>query len=279
MSDPVPCLWTVACQASLSMGFSRQEYWSRLPCPPSGDLPKPGIEPASLISPVLAGGFFTTSTTWEAPPPPSCSRKQLFSSYPSPVLSVIWMQSHIISLCVCQFHTDLTNQDILTSLSIYPGSFHLEFHFGFWEHTSTTDFLLVNEKHTYSSLLPSSCPFLQRLLAGHSTVVLNSTKDHFLKSCSPLCVCVFSRVWLFETPWTVARQAPLHGIFPARILEQVAFPPPGDLPKPGIDLASPALQAGSLPLSHWVDLFGSLICFQSSKIICEREQRASLGER
>ena len=80
---------TVAHQAPLSMGFSRQEYWSRLPCPPSGDLPKPGIEPASLISPVLAGGFFTTSTTWEAPPPPSCSRKQLFSSYPSPVLSVI----------------------------------------------------------------------------------------------------------------------------------------------------------------------------------------------
>ena len=87
-----------------------------------------------------------------------------------------------------------------------------------------TDFLL-NEKHTYSSLLPSSCPFLQRLLAGNYTVVLNSTKDHFLKSCLPLCVCVrsLSCVWLFETPWTVARQAPLRGIFPARILEQVAI--------------------------------------------------------
>ena len=59
--------WTVAHQAPLSMGFSRQEYWSGLPCPPPGDLPDPGIEPSSLISPALAGGFFTTSTTWEAP--------------------------------------------------------------------------------------------------------------------------------------------------------------------------------------------------------------------
>ena len=55
--------WTVAHQAPLSMAFSRQEYWSGLPCPPPGHLPDPGIKPASLT---LAGGFFTTSTTWEA---------------------------------------------------------------------------------------------------------------------------------------------------------------------------------------------------------------------
>ena len=41
-------LWAVACQAPLSMGFPRQEYWSRLPCPPSGSLPDPGIKPVSL---------------------------------------------------------------------------------------------------------------------------------------------------------------------------------------------------------------------------------------
>ena len=58
--------WTAACQAPLSMGFSRQEYWRELPFPPPGDLPNPGIEPVSLVSPALAGGFFTTSTTWEA---------------------------------------------------------------------------------------------------------------------------------------------------------------------------------------------------------------------
>ena len=47
------------------MGFSRQESWSGLPCPPPGDLPNPGIEPTSLTSPALAGGFFTLSATWE----------------------------------------------------------------------------------------------------------------------------------------------------------------------------------------------------------------------
>ena len=56
-------LWTVVCQAPLSMGFSRQESWSELPCPPPGDLPNPGMEPTSLMSPALAGGFLTTITT------------------------------------------------------------------------------------------------------------------------------------------------------------------------------------------------------------------------
>ena len=60
-------LWIVAHQIPLSMGFSRQEYWSGLPCPPLGDLPDPGTKPTSLTSPALAGGFFTTNTTWEAP--------------------------------------------------------------------------------------------------------------------------------------------------------------------------------------------------------------------
>ena len=49
--------WTVAHQTPLSMEFPRQEYWSGLPCPPPGDFPNPGMEPASLA---LAGRFFTT---------------------------------------------------------------------------------------------------------------------------------------------------------------------------------------------------------------------------
>ena len=60
-------LWTVASQAPLSMEFSRQEYWSGLPCPPPGDPPHPGIKSASPVSPALSGKFFTTSITWEAP--------------------------------------------------------------------------------------------------------------------------------------------------------------------------------------------------------------------
>ena len=59
-------LRTVACQDPLSVGFFRQEYWSGLPCHPPGDLPDPGIQPMSLMSPALTGGFFTTSATWKA---------------------------------------------------------------------------------------------------------------------------------------------------------------------------------------------------------------------
>ena len=65
MSDPFAASRTITLQAPLSMGFSRQEYWSGLPFPSPGDLPNPGIEPTS---PALAGGFFTT----EPPGKPLC---------------------------------------------------------------------------------------------------------------------------------------------------------------------------------------------------------------
>ena len=60
--------WTVALQAPLSLGFSRQEYWSGLPCPPPRDLlgEEEGSNP-HLMSPALTGRFFTASTSWEAP--------------------------------------------------------------------------------------------------------------------------------------------------------------------------------------------------------------------
>ena len=68
------------------MGFSRQEYWSGLPCPPRGDLPDPGMEPASLMSPALAGGFFTTSAAWESP-----THRYIFKGkFPLLMLSVIF---------------------------------------------------------------------------------------------------------------------------------------------------------------------------------------------
>ena len=58
--------WTTTHQGPLCMGLFRQEYWSGLPFPPLGNLPNSGIEPASPVSPALAGGFFNTSATWEA---------------------------------------------------------------------------------------------------------------------------------------------------------------------------------------------------------------------
>ena len=65
-------LWTVACQALLSMGFSRQEYWSGLPLPTPEDIPDPGIKPTSPATPALEGGFFTTG-------PPGKSRGHLLT--------------------------------------------------------------------------------------------------------------------------------------------------------------------------------------------------------
>ena len=60
-------LWTVAGQAPVSMGFSRKDYWSGLPCPTPACLPDLGVDSESLMSPALAAGFLTASTTWEAP--------------------------------------------------------------------------------------------------------------------------------------------------------------------------------------------------------------------
>ena len=59
---------TIAHQALLAMGFSKQEYWNGLPCPPPGDLPISGIKPASIVSPALTGGFFSLWATWETFP-------------------------------------------------------------------------------------------------------------------------------------------------------------------------------------------------------------------
>ena len=60
--------WTIDSPQGCSVhGILQARHWSGLPCPPPGDLPDPGIEPASLTSSALAGRFFTTSDTWEAP--------------------------------------------------------------------------------------------------------------------------------------------------------------------------------------------------------------------
>ena len=85
MSDSFVAPWTVAHQAPLPMGFSRQEYWSGLPCPPPGDLPHPGID--------SAGRFFTTSATREGLGAPTFL----------PVLWVIflWFFQHNLLLNVC----------------------------------------------------------------------------------------------------------------------------------------------------------------------------------
>ena len=82
--------WTIAFQAPLSMEFSRQENWSGLSFPSPGDLPYLGIEPESLMSPVLAGGFFTTV-------PPGKPPKSL-SSLLNPGYSIVHLRNKIPSM-------------------------------------------------------------------------------------------------------------------------------------------------------------------------------------
>ena len=69
-------LWIVAHQHPLSLGFSRQEYYNGLPCPPPGNLPTSGIKPTSPVLPALAGEFSTTSATWEELLPSDYTNKQ-----------------------------------------------------------------------------------------------------------------------------------------------------------------------------------------------------------
>ena len=82
--------WTVALQAPLSMGFSRQEYWRGLLFPPPGDLSDPGIEPASLAAPALASRFFTAEPSGK--PFAHHSNKQFFnSSWTSYNVTQLWL--------------------------------------------------------------------------------------------------------------------------------------------------------------------------------------------
>ena len=91
--------WTIDRQAPLSMGLSRQEYWSGLLCPPPGDLPDPGIKPRSLTSPALAGGFFTTRATWEASSPITSWQKD--GEKVGTVTDFIFLGSKITVDCDC----------------------------------------------------------------------------------------------------------------------------------------------------------------------------------
>ena len=96
--------WTAACQAPLPMEFSRQEYWNGLSCPPPGDFPTPGIEPTSLVSPALAGGFFYTeppgnpSMVWTTSLSNSHTPSQYFRRHKGLSVSICKMGIRMVSI-------------------------------------------------------------------------------------------------------------------------------------------------------------------------------------
>ena len=100
------------------MRFSRQEYWSGLPCPPPGDLPHPGIEPASLMSPTLAGRFFTTNATWEA----HGDWQRILFIVKKPILGFIFFLCH---LRMSTHFSKSSGLRALESLSFWACVYHL----------------------------------------------------------------------------------------------------------------------------------------------------------
>ena len=144
--------WTVANQVPLFMGFSRQEYWSGLPCPPPVDLPDPGIKPTFLMSPALAGRFFTTTATCEAHINTDSLIKvknhgQMFSFSPVQSLSCVqlfatpWTAAHQASLSITNSRSllklmsikSVTPSNHLILLSPSPPALNFSQHHGLFQ--------------------------------------------------------------------------------------------------------------------------------------------------
>ena len=142
-------LWTIACQAPLSMGFPGQEYWSELPLPSPGNLPNPGIEPAS---PTLAGGFFTTE------PQEASNYNSRYYQMQRRVQSSLKQVGHITIELFTWHHMNayyFTNLDsihfFLTQVNIWKTLFKDEKTSYNWEkifanHTSDKGFVSISEK-------------------------------------------------------------------------------------------------------------------------------------
>ena len=136
MSDSFATPCTVACQAPLSMGFSRQKYWSGLPFPPPGDLPDPGIDTAS---PALAGGSFTEPP--RKPAPAFLSAAKFWGSAHRSLLSIkhhknshMWLSHDWMGLRRWKRNQAHRNQLTIIPLS-FPYSDQVKFAFkGHWVH-------------------------------------------------------------------------------------------------------------------------------------------------
>ena len=165
--------WTLTHQAPLSVGVCRQEYWSGLPCPPPGDLPNPGIELLSLMSPALTGGFFTIGFTWESEE----DRKRRLSRDPLLVLPSIFPSIRVFP--VNQFFTPGGQSIGASSMPLTPTPVFLGFPGGSYSKESACnagDLGLIpglgrSPGGGHGNPLQYSClenPHRQRSLAGYS---------------------------------------------------------------------------------------------------------------
>ena len=115
--------WTIGLQVPLPMGSPRQEFRSREPFPTPGDLPNPGMEPKSFVSPALTGRFFTTSATWEAQLGSCCRTKSRQRggrsvSHPSSLLNLL----DYTSLAKTSLHPELNWKGVWEKVFWFPAS-------------------------------------------------------------------------------------------------------------------------------------------------------------
>ena len=222
----------LAYQALLSMGFSRQEYWSGLPCLPPGDLPDPGIKPALLTSPALAGKFSTTSTTWKA-----LQRHPILEQFPLLYSSKTGL-SGALKLCLTAFTITVPPSSML--FSQIPTWFTPSFCSGFCSCVKYHDWrgpllllLLLLLSHF-------SCV---RLCDPIDVSPPGSPAPGILQARTLEWVAIsFSNAWKWKSESEVAQLCPtlsdpmdcsppgssIHGIFQARVLEwgAIAFSGP-----------------------------------------------------
>ena len=181
MSDSFETPWTVACQAPLSMGFPRREYWRGLPFPSPGDLPDPGTEPES---PALAGGVFITE-----PPemPPVFSNSWLNLSWPSFILPSL-LSIFVISTLNYILGRLLVSTSLSSSLSFC-------FIPVFRTHFSISSFTLVLRAYFYVICMSVTIPdFVEMVLCRRCPVRFRSThpsghRSYMLQGC-PCVHCV-----------------------------------------------------------------------------------------
>ena len=144
--------WTVACQAPLSMGFSRQEYWNGLPFPPPGNFPDPGIETTSPASPALAGRFFTT-----APPGKPITDIRLM------IIIYLWDNWVCFDGFGVVFNKGDTQEKMFCLLKLM-----LSYIFSLWEFTPQGPF----SRNKLSSLVGECCTLLIYMFYVHPTRML-----------------------------------------------------------------------------------------------------------
>ena len=238
MSNSFVTPWTAAHQSPLYVEFSKQEYWSGLPFPPPGDFPNPGIEPVSPASPALAGRLFII--IWDALKSTySVKTNKKLASRNKSNFQLKNIREIIVYVCVFNTRVFHTAGRCFTTWADREAQIKAA------AAAAAKSLQSCLTLHNPVDGSPQGSPvpgILQaRTLELGAISISNAWKGKGkVKS--------LSRGQLFVTPWTVVYHAPPYmGFSRQEYWSGFPYPSPRDLPDPGIEPGSPALQAESLP--------------------------------